>query len=265
MTNFKNKVAWITGASSGIGKATALALAAQGSKIIISSENIEQLNEALEECKRIQPDSIAIPFDLSDEASIQQAFDQAIKTFDRIDILYNNGGISQRSLAHETPLEVDRKIMEINFFGGVSLTKKVLPVMLKQGSGHIAATSSISGKFGFHLRSAYAASKHAIQGFYETLGIELEKKNIRVTVVIPGRINTTLSLSALDKDGNPHGKMDDGQANGISTEKCAATIVKALKKNKREVLVGGKELLMVYIRRFFPKLFFKIVGRIKPT
>jgi len=180
-------------------------------------------------------------------------------------VLINNGGISQRSWSWETSLEVDYRIMNINFFGAVILTKALLPSMIEQGGGYIAATSTITGKFGFPLRSAYSASKHAVQGFFETLGIELAPKNISVTVVMPGRVQTNISVHALTKDGSPHGEMDPGQSSGMAADVCAKRYLDAIYKRKHEALIGGKELMMVHIRRFFPGLFYRIAGKIKPV
>jgi short-subunit dehydrogenase len=155
--------------------------------------------------------------------------------------------------------------MEIDYFSYVILTKAILPGMIEAKEGCIAATSSISGKFGFPLRSGYAAAKHAIQGFFETLRIELKPHNINVTIAYPGRVNTNISLSAILKDGKAHGEMDDGQASGISAEKCAKIYLKAIAKGKPEVLIGGKELLMVHIKRLFPGIFYRVINKIKTT
>jgi short-subunit dehydrogenase len=154
--------------------------------------------------------------------------------------------------------------MEINYFGTIALSKAVLPYMIKNGGGHILATSSISGRFGFPLRSAYSASKQALHGFFETLHIENSKFNIRASVIIPGRVKTNISVNALTATGTEHGKLDPGQAKGITPEKAAQKIVKGIRRNRREILVGGSELLMLYIRKFFPSLFFNIAGKIKP-
>lgn len=265
MKDFQNKVIWITGASSGIGEALAYLLARNGTKLILSATHEEKLLKVKGNCEHLNcPSCMILPLDLSNMSNAGELTTKVIKKFGRIDMLVNNGGISQRAMALETPLEIDRKIMEIDYFGGIALTKSVLPYMLEQGEGYIAVTSSISGRFGFPLRSAYAAAKFAIYGFYETLRAELAAKNITVTIICPGRVRTNISFHALDKNGKPHGVMDPGQDTGISPEKAALQILKAFRKNKREVLVGGKELLMVYIKRFFPGLHSKIVQRIKP-
>ena len=166
MNNFQGKTAWVTGASSGIGEGIVRDLAEKGVKIILSARNLD----ALEKIKATLPNSdqhICISLDLEHSQNFPELANEVISKMGKIDFLFNNGGLSQRSEAGETPLEVDRRIMEINYFGNIALTKAVLPYMQKQKSGHIIVISSIAGKFGFFLRSAYSASKHALQGFYE--------------------------------------------------------------------------------------------------
>ena len=165
----------------------------------------------------------------------------------------------------ETPLENDRKIMEVNFFGVISLAKAVLPYMIDAGGGQLSVTSSLVGKFGFPFRSAYAASKHALHGYFESLRAENSKYNIRVSILIPGRVQTNISKFAIDKKGQEYGKMDPGQANGITAEKAARQILRGLRNEKKEIHVGGNELLMLQIRRFFPALLYKLATRIKPV
>jgi short-subunit dehydrogenase len=136
--------------------------------------------------------------------------------------------------------------------------------MVSAGGGKIAVTTSIAGKFGFPLRCGYSSSKFALYGFFETLQAEYYNAGIKVTIVCPGRVNTNISRYALDKGGKPHGVMDPGQAGGMSAEKAAQIITRAISKGKREVLVGRKELLMVYIKRFFPALCACLARKIKP-
>jgi len=262
---FKDKVIWITGAASGIGEALAYKSVEYGGKVILSDIDEPRLKEVAARCEEMDEKVLNLPLDLSSRESIEAAVPLALLHFGRVDVLINNGGISQRSWSWETPLEVDYRIMNINFFGAVILTKAILPSMIEQGGGYIAATSSITGKFGFPLRSAYSASKHAVQGFFETLGIELASKNISVTVAIPGRVQTNISVHALTKDGSPHGEMDPGQASGIPADLCAKRYLDAIYKRKREVLIGGKELMAVHLRRFLPGLFYRLAGKIKPV
>jgi len=262
---FKNKTVWITGASSGIGEQLAYSCVKRGARVILSSNEIGKLEKVRERCTEKGGECFVYALDLSDEQQLEKVADEVLNQFNTIDLLINNGGISQRSTAHETNPEVERKIMEINFFGAVALTRKVIPVMVKNGGGNIAVTSSITGKFGYKLRSSYSASKHALHGYFESLGLELNEKNIFITIACPGRVKTEISMSALLKDGLKYGKMDEGQQGGISAKKCSEKYIRAIEKNKREVLIGGKELIMVYIKRYIPFLFYKIAARIKAT
>jgi len=263
--DFSKKVVWITGASSGIGRALALAFAKKGADIVLSSRKRPQLELVQDACQNLGAECLVLPLDLADSSHFPARAEEVIQKFGKIDILINNGGMSQRSLIKETPLDLDRKLMEINYFGNIALTKAVLPHMLAQKSGHIVTVTSIAGKFGFPLRSAYSASKHALHGFYETMRTELKNDNIQVTIAIPGRVKTQISVHALLKDGSANNKMDEGQASGISAEKCAADIIKAIQKNKKEVLIGGKELWLAHIHRFVPSLYYRIVDKVKPT
>ena len=263
--NLENKVIWITGASSGIGEATAYELAKQKADLIISSNEEKELIEVKNKCEELGAKCYNIPFDLLEKERIPTIVQEAYNCFGKIDILFNNGGISQRALTMDTPIEIDRKIMEINYFGGIELTKNLLPLLIKNGGGQLVVTTSIAGKFGFPLRSAYCASKHALYGFYETIRAELKEKKIYVTFICPGRVQTKISLRALDKNGKEHDKMDEGQNSGLPVEKAAKQIVRAIKKNKKEVLIGGKELLMVYVKKYLPWIFYRIVTKIKPT
>jgi short-subunit dehydrogenase len=262
--DFINKVIWITGASSGIGKAVALDLAAKDVHLILSGRNESSLEEVAEACRKKDSNAIVIPFDLGKEESIYAAYNKVEKLKLKIDALYHFGGISQRSLAFETPLFVDRQIFEVNYFGTITLTKLVLKDMIENGGGHIAATSSIVGKFGFPYRSSYSASKQALHGFFESLRAENTQNNIRVSLIIPGFIYTNISFNAVNKEGKAHAQLDGNQEKGMPVKKCAEIICKNLAKEKKEILVGGKELIMVHIRRFMPWLYYRMASRVKP-
>lgn len=258
MKQFEGKVVWVTGASSGIGEQLAIQTAEKGAKVVLSARNVEKL-EALKNKLPNSEEHFIVPIDLADSSNFDESVQLVIDKYGRIDFLFNNGGISQRSEVHETPLEVDRKIMEVNYFGNIALTKSVLPVFRSQKSGHFVVTSSIAGKFGFFLRSAYSASKHALHGFYESLMLEEEKNNIHVTIVCPGKINTQISVNALNAKGVKHGVMDHNQATGMSAEACVAEIISAVSACKKEVLVGKKEIKAVKLKRFLPNLFWKVI------
>ena len=263
MRSYHNKVVWITGASSGIGEAMAREFANQGAILVLAARNVEKLNQLRDTLPNGEIHTV-VSLDLTDLSKVDAVVSSVINQVGRVDVLVNNGGISQRSLVGETPLEVDRKIMEVNFFGAVGLTKALLPA-LRETHGQIIVISSISGKFGFFLRSAYAASKHALHGFFESLALEEEAHGIDVTIVCPGKINTPISISALNAQGERHNKMDHNLETGMSAEECARQIVRAARKNKPEVLIGNKEILAVYLKRFVPSIFRKIIRKQKAT
>lgn len=258
---FKDKIVWITGASSGIGEALAKAFAMQGAKLVLSARRMEELERVMKECNLSNENCLILPLDLQNLENLETLTKTVIAKFSRIDVLINNGGISQRSLATETAIEIDRKIMEINFFGQVALTKSVLPILLNQKAGHIVVVSSISGKFGFWLRSAYSASKHALHGFFDSLRLETEANGIKILIAVPGKIQSNISVHALKSDGSKHNKMDYSHKQGISAEQCATIILNAIKNNKEEILIGGGETKAVWLKRYFPKWFGMLIRK----
>ncbi len=261
---FEGKVVWITGASSGIGEALAYALATRGARLILSARRETKLEEVQAACAH--PDRhVVLPLDLADTASLEAAARQALGLAGLVDVLINNGGVSQRALAVETQLAVDRRIMDVNYFGAVALTKAVLPSMLARGAGHLVVVTSVVGKFGSPWRSAYSASKHALHGFFDALRAEVHEAGIRVTLVCPGFVRTDVSVNALTGDGTPQGTMDAGQQSGLSVEVCAARILRAIERQKDEVCFGGKEAMAVYLKRFWPGLLNRIIRRAKVT
>jgi short-subunit dehydrogenase len=264
MVSFKDKVVWITGASSGIGECLAEEFAKEGAVVIISSHEQEELERVKEKLAGISTAVHPVVFNLGKPGEVEAAAARVLKEFGGVDVLMNNGGISQRSLVAETPLEIDRRLMEIDYFAGVILAKAVLPGMIEKGEGYFGVTSTIAGKFGFPMRSAYSAAKHALFGFYESLLAENHRHGIRVTLFSPGRVRTNISLHAVDKDGKERGVMDPGQANGISPEACARTMVRSMKKGRRDVLIGGSELTMVYIYKYARWLYYRMARRMSP-
>lgn len=258
-------IVWITGASSGIGEACACRYAQQGAALVLTSTSARKLEKVAERCLELgAADVMVLPFDLSRTDGIEDLVSSVYERFGRLDVLYCNAGVSQRTSVMDTSMEMVRRLMEINYFAPVAMTKAVLPRMIADGGGHIAVTSSIAGKFGFPLRCAYSSSKHAVYGFFETLAAEYHDRGIRVTVVCPGRVRTDISVNSLDKGGVRHGVMDPGQESGLSPEKAAEKIVRAISKGGQEVLVGRGELIMVHIKRFFPRLCSRLARRIKP-
>ncbi len=264
MQTFKNKWIWITGASSGLGEALAYAFANEGANLILSSRKQEELERVKSNCNE-QSQVIIQVLDMMKHDQFHSVTKQVLAQTGSIDLLINNAGISQRGLVKDTPLEVDKQIMNINYFGAIGLTKAVLPSMLEQKSGHIIAMSSVVGYVGTPNRSTYAASKHALHGFYDSLRAETVDHGIKISLILPGYIRTNISFNAVTADGSPQNKMDDKQANGLLPEVFAKKALRGIKRGKHEILIGRTELMGIYLKRFFPKLLARIISRIKVT
>lgn len=257
------KVVWVTGASAGIGEALVEAFAKEGCKIILTARREEELKRVQKEAGLDDSNSLILPMDLSKVESIPAGVEKAKQKFPDIDILVCNAGISQRALARDTQLNVDRKIMELNYFANIALAKAVLPGMIARKAGRFVVISSVMGKMSVPLRSAYAASKHALHGFFDGLRIEEYKNNIKVTIICPGYVKTNVSINALTGTGAVNGKMEEGQAKGILPEKLAKRILTVVKRNREEVYVGGPETLPHQVKRYFPRVFSFIIKRLK--
>lgn len=259
MSFYQDKVVWITGASSGIGEATVYAMANAGAKLVISARRSEELQKVATRSGLDSSRILIVPMDVTEYDQFDLTVKKVKDFFGRIDILFNNAGISQRSFVIDTDISVYKKLLEVDLISVIALTKAVLPIMITQKSGNIAVTSSIAGKVSTPGRSGYAAAKFGLHGFFDALRAEVYKDNIGVNIICPGYINTELSKSALSGDGSNYNKMDQNQANGLSVEKCAAQILRAIEKNKAEAYIGGRETLGVYLQRFFPAILRKIV------
>jgi short-subunit dehydrogenase len=257
---WKNKKVWIIGASRGIGASLAHAFNKRGAFTILSSRDHNQLLQLQKGL--IQPDMSAIlALDLTDTHSIAQAIAQYLNTWDHCDVMVHCGGISQRANSTETSMDTTRKIFESNFFGHIQLTQGILPQMISRKSGKLIVISSLSGKWGFYLRSSYAASKHALHGYYDSVRMETELSGISVHLITPGFIATDISMHAIDSTGKSAGVMDKNQLTGISPEECARQIIIGVEKNKSEFGVGGKEMLSLFLHRYFPRFFQKLLRK----
>jgi dehydrogenase/reductase SDR family member 7B len=257
---------WITGASSGIGEALANELFSQGATVILSSRSTRKLEEIKARFDQIDPGRcFVVPCDITRSESIDHALETVKQKIGHVDILINNAGVSQRSSALDTSMKVVRELFEVNFFGSVAVTTGILPWMISKGGGHVVVISSMAGKFGFRMRSSYSASKHALHGFFETLRSELNDKNIRVTLICPGRIKTDISIHSLTGEGKRYGIMDEGQARGVPVEKCAQIIARAIRHNRKEVYIGNVEILLLLIKRLCSPLFYLIANHVSPT
>lgn len=261
--SFDRQVVWITGASSGIGAALAEAFSRAGARLVLSARRVDELEKVRARCPR--PDEhLVLPLDMAG-ADFDAAVAEVLARFGRIDVLVNNAGISQRSRVADTAIAVDRRIMEVNYFGVVALTKALLPVFQRQHSGRIVVISSLVGLISTPLRSTYAASKHALHGFFEALRAEEFEHGIRVLMVCPGAIRTEVSLHALAGDGREHGVMDPMLDKGLAPAVCAERILAALVAGKQQVLVSGPERFAVTLYKFLPGLYRRFVRRAKVT
>lgn len=261
--SFKEKVAWITGASSGIGEALARALAAEGASLVLSSDEPEELEAARKRCLRSEA-HLCLPFDLTEGEKFPGLVAQVLGRYGRVDYLFNNGGVSQRSPAVETTAAVDRKVMEIDFFGHVALTKAVLPSMLERRSGHIVVTTSVMGLMPAPLRTAYCAAKHALHGYFDTLRAELWREGIQVTLVCPAAVRTKISENALTGDGSRFGRMDRLIGTGMLPEECARQILEAVRRGKFEVVIGKPRYkIAVWLKRLAPGLYYRVLANTK--
>lgn len=261
MTKIKDRIIWITGASSGIGEALVKEVAEQGARVVLSSRRKAELERVAKEAGLSDDRALILPLDLELHEEMEKKVDLVMAKFGRIDVLVNNGGVSQRSLIVDTDFDVYKRLMDIDFLGTVALTKAVLPVFIKQQEGHFSVVTSLMGKFASPLRSGYCGAKHALHGFFDSLRLEHEKDNIKVTIFCPGFIHTNVSMNSLTGDGSAQQTMDKATEGGLSAAECARQMVKALKKDRMEVAIGGKEKYAILLKRFFPRLLHRIVSR----
>lgn len=261
----RDNVIWITGASSGIGEALTYEASRRGANIIISARREEVLNEVKSKCAH--PEKVKVlALDLEKTSELSNKVNQAEDFFGKVDILVNNGGLSQRSFVKETSVDVDERLMKINYIGTVALTKALLPSLLKRDLGHIITVSSMVGKFGTPMRSSYAATKHALHGFMDSLRAEEARNGLIVTMVCPGFVATNVSLNALTGDGSAQGAMDAQTESGIQPDVFANKMADAIESDKAEVYIAGfKEKLGLFLTRFFPGFFRKLVQKMAVT
>lgn len=262
---FKNKIIWITGASSGIGEALALELARYDAVLVLTARRVEELERVAQRTGLATERLMVLPLDVTDFAKAPAKAAEIVSRFGRIDIMIHNAGVSQRSFVRDTDFEVYRRLMDVDFFSTVALTQAVLPFMTQQKSGQFIVVSSVAGKVGTPMRSGYNAAKHALHGFYDSLRSEVFDDNIRVNIVCPGYIKTNVSVNSLNDQGHKYGQMDANQAGGMPADACARRILSAAEHDRKEVFIGGfTEMAAVYLRRFWPAFLFKMVQRNVP-
>lgn len=259
---FGGKAVWITGASSGIGEALAKALARRGAKLILSARREAELLRVQAEIGG--KDVVLLPFDATQLDALEDIARKAQAAFGRIDLLINNAGISQRSLALNTDMAVYRRVMEVDFFAPIALTRAVLPLMIAHGHGHIAVTASVAGKIGAQLRTGYCAAKHAVMGYYDALRAEMAGQNIQVTTIVPGFIRTNISRFALKGDASEYGEQTAAIAGGMNADRAAEVIVRGFERGKPEIAVGrGVEMHALWLKRLAPRLVFRLAARMR--
>lgn len=262
---FDQKVVWITGASSGIGEALALELAQAGARLVLSARRTEELERVKRNTQLPSEQVLILPLDVTQFDLAAEKAAEIIAHFGQLDVMVHNAGVSQRSFVRDTELSVYQRMMDVDFFSTVALTKAVLPYMTRQKSGHFIVISSVAGKVGTPMRSGYNAAKHALHGFYDSLRAEVFEDTIRVTVACPGYIKTNVSLNALDSRGEKYGQMDINQEKGMSARACAQKILDAAAHDHKEVFIGGMtERAALFLRRFWPNLLFQMVRKNAP-
>jgi len=261
--SFNAKTVWITGASSGIGEALALDFARRGARVVLSARRRPELERVRDLCVEggaPADNLLVLPLDVVDYAAMPGALATVVDRFGGVDLLINNAGISQRSLCLETDMSVYRQLMEVDVLGQIALTRQVLPLMVKQGSGHVVVTSSVAGKVGVVLRTGYCAAKHAVMGFFDALRTEVAHLGIRVSTVIPGFIRTSIAANALRGDGAATGADEEDIAGGMDVTRCAAIIIEGLARGEDEIAVGeGQEMELLELKRTQPGQAFRLL------
>ncbi|WP_353167165.1 SDR family oxidoreductase [Acinetobacter sp.] len=263
MESLDGKVVWITGASSGIGKALAAECALQGAQVILSARRLEELEKV--RVSLLHPDHhISIAMDITDEAQVRHAYEQVLDRKGRIDLLINNAGLSQRALITETSMQTERAIMEIDYFSQVFLTKLALPTFIAQKSGRIAYISSVAGLLGTQYRATYSAAKAAIHMWANSLRAEVAQDGVKVSVIFPGFVKTNVSFNALNGAGKPQAHQDQAIENGLEADDFAKQTVAALLNGEEYIVVGGaKEKLGVWVSRLSPATLYKMIRKMK--
>lgn len=264
----QDAVVVITGASSGLGKECARAFHAAGARLVLCGRDATRLKQVVQELtatsasvtqKTHTPSTVT--FDLADQHTVDRAAEEILKCYGHVDVLVNNAGISFRGNILDTSVSVQRDVMETNYFGPVALTQALLPSMVARRSGHVVAISSVQGKIAIPYRSAYAASKHATQAYFDCLRAEVERYGISVSVISPGYIRTNLSLNAVTGDGSKYGVMDKNTATGRDPADVAQAVLRAVRHRSNDVvLAGALPTLAVYLRALWPALFFKLMS-----
>lgn len=260
MQSLNSKVVWVTGASSGLGEAIVYELAKENCKIVLTSNEGDKLVEVAKKAGLSAENYLILPIELENfDAEVETK--KVIDKFGQIDVLINNAGICQKDFCEKTKESIERKIMEINYFAMTKLTKACIPY-LKQTKGTIAAVGSLNGLVGAPMLTTYAASKFAVKGYFESLRYELEQYGIKVLIIIPGFMKTDITIKSLTGDGSQFGQNSITNEIGITVDKCAKMISKAIKKEKKVIRMGSFEHLFPVVRFFTPSLHYWVFRKL---
>ena len=264
MISLQDQVVWITGASSGIGEALAYAFANRGAKLILSSRREEELRRVKKNCSLPDEHVLIVPLDVAETEKIPSAVQTVLSHFKRIDILVNNAGVSHWTKVKDLSVELIQRIMNVNFIGGAALTHEVLPGMLERKQGSIIVISSVLGKMPVRKQAAYVASKYALQGFYDTLRLEVAGDGVHVLVVCPGFVRTNVAKNSLNKEGVAINQDNEKIKSGLDPSYVAERILQSLDRKKNELVIAGKpEKTALWMKRFFPSAFTSMMSKRK--
>lgn len=265
--SLQDAVVVITGASSGLGKECARVFHAAGARLVLCGRDAARLQEVVDELAASAGSKVkthtpcTVSFDLADSGCVGGAAEEILKCFGHVDVLINNAGISYRGSILDTSISVQREVMETNYFGPIALTQALLPSMVSRRSGHIVVISSVQGKISIPHRSAYSASKHATQAYFDCLRAELDGHGVSVSVVSPGYIRTNLSVNAVTGDGSRHGVLDKTTASGWDPRDVALSVLSAVRQRSKDVVLAGLvPRVAVLLRTLWPALFFKLMA-----
>ncbi|GMT46042.1 MAG: short chain dehydrogenase [bacterium] len=250
--SFENKVVVITGASSGIGKELAFRMAEAGASLALGARNMKKLKAVVEVCRQKGSRAFAIPVDVSDKEDCKTFIEKTVDKYGKIDVLVNNAGITMWAYFEEfTDLTPFEQIMQVNYFGSLYCTFYALPY-LKKTKGRLVGVSSLTGKTGVPTRSGYAASKHAMAGFFDTLRIELKDTGVSVTMIYPGFVSTRVRAHALGSDGKPLGKSPLNEAGAMPVGKCVDLMMPAIAGRRRELVMTAKAKVGLWLKLIAP-------------
>lgn len=254
----KGKTIIITGGSSGIGKALALKFASEGSNVVITGRDQERLAETAGLIRTKGSKILSVVADVSVYSDCERVVAETLQNFGTVDVLINNAGISMRGLLEDTEIPVIEKVMAVNFWGTVYMTKLTLPFLLRN-KGSVIGISSIAGKAGLPGRCAYSASKFAMEGFLSAVRTENLRKGLHVLVACPGFTASAIRKHSLGPDGVPQGESPRDESGMMSAEEVADHIYKAAEKRKRDLVLTANGKLTVFINKWFSSLTDKLV------